>query len=138
MHPQQKLFEILDRHPSYPLAAYHAIHKGLSFASKNKRGSSRHVTGQELSLGMAGYLLAEFGPFAALVAEGWGIRSTSDFGRLVYNLIEAGLMQKQETDRIEDFDNVYEVEQMLSGEPDWLEAIRLDLGLPAANTTPRW
>jgi uncharacterized repeat protein (TIGR04138 family) len=43
-----------------------------------------------------------------MVLANWGINSTSDFGDLVYNLIRIEQMRKSETDRREDFDNVYD------------------------------
>lgn len=135
MEPQERLFQILDREQSFPLAAYTAIHKGLDYTLKIKRQGG-HVSGQELALGMAGYLKQEYGPFAHLVLKGWGIRSTADFGRLVFDLIEAGLMRKQEEDSIADFENVYDFREMFEQDPDWIEEIRGELGLPAADIRP--
>lgn len=126
--PQTKLFEVLDKDPTYPLAAYHAIHRGLDFTVRMKRETG-HVSGQELAQGMAGYLRSEFGPFALMVLEGWNIRSTLDFGRIVFNLIEAGLMRKQDSDTIEDFLDVYDLQEVFGKEWDWLQDIRPDLGL---------
>ena len=48
---------------------------------------------------------------AKLVLASWGIRSTSDFGEIVYNLIRIGKMSKSDDDRREDFDDVYDFEQ---------------------------
>jgi len=135
LEPQERLFQILDREQSFPLAAYTAIHKGLDYTLKIKRQNG-HVSGQELALGMAGYLKQEYGPFAHLVLKGWGIHSTVDFGRIVFDLIEAGLMRKQEEDRLVDFENVYDFEEMFRQEPDWLEDIRTELGLRAADIRP--
>ncbi len=135
MEPQERLFQILDREKSFPLAAYTAIHKGLDYTLKIKRQSG-HVSGQELALGMAGYLKQEYGPFAHLVLRGWGIVSTLDFGRIVFDLIEAGLMRKQDEDRLLDFENVYDFREMFYQEPDWIEDIRTELGLEPSNIRP--
>jgi uncharacterized repeat protein (TIGR04138 family) len=43
-----------------------------------------------------------------LVFGNWGIRSTSDFGEVVYNLIRIGRMKQSKSDRREDFDDVYD------------------------------
>jgi uncharacterized repeat protein (TIGR04138 family) len=48
---------------------------------------------------------------AKVVLNSWGLRKTSDFGEIVYNLIEIGMMKKSKTDRREDFDNVYDFDQ---------------------------
>jgi uncharacterized repeat protein (TIGR04138 family) len=45
------------------------------------------------------------------VLNRWGLRSTSDFGEVVYNLIRIGEMKKSKTDRREDFDNVYNFDE---------------------------
>jgi uncharacterized repeat protein (TIGR04138 family) len=120
----------LDRHPEFPLPAYHSIHRGLDHTLKLKKVRG-HVSGQELAFGMASSLKNDFGPFTRMVLAGWNIRSTLDFGRLVFNLIEGGLMRKQETDSIEDFLDVYDLDEMFAGEFDWLQDVRVELGLPA-------
>ena len=45
-----------------------------------------------------------------MVLGSWGIGSTSDLGELVYNLIRIKQMRKSETDRREDFNDVYDFE----------------------------
>jgi uncharacterized repeat protein (TIGR04138 family) len=127
---QARLYQVLDLYPEFPLPAYHAIHKGLDYTVRLK-GEFGHVSGQELAMGMAGYLKTEYGPFAPLVLAGWNIRTTFDFGRLVFNLIEAGLMRKQDTDSIEDFLDVYDLGEVFRPEYDWLTDIRSELGLRA-------
>ena len=73
-----------------------------------RRGKkSRHVSGQELSLGLRDAALERWGPLAPLVLERWGVRRTRDFGEMVYLLIGLGILGKQANDRIEDFDDVY-------------------------------
>lgn len=135
MDSQAKFYEILDKDPRYPLAAYASIHKGLDYTMRMKKVVG-HVDGQELAVGMAGYLRDEYGPFARLLLSGWGIHSTLDFGRLVFNLVESGLMRKQDTDSLEDFDSVYEFDSIFNQPFDWLSAIRNDLGLVAPKPDP--
>ena len=127
---QERLNEILDRHSSFPLAAYQALNRGLDYTVRMRK-SSGHVTGQELVFGMAGHLKTEYGPFARLVLDGWNIHGTLDFGRMVFNLIEVGLMRKQETDVIEDFLEVYDFDEVFSTDVDWLHEVRIELGLPS-------
>ena len=57
------------------------------------------------------YALKEFGPMVPTVFSYWGIRSTEDFGHMVFNLIEAGIFGKTEEDSIEDFKNVYDFQE---------------------------
>ena len=43
-----------------------------------------------------------------MVLEQWGIKSTRDWGEIVYLMIQHEWMTSQENDRIQDFDNVYD------------------------------
>jgi uncharacterized repeat protein (TIGR04138 family) len=47
---------------------------------------------------------------ARVVLKSWGVRKTSDFGDIVFNLIEIGQMRKTNEDRREDFDDVFDFE----------------------------
>ena len=49
---------------------------------------------------------------ARLVLDRMGIRATSDIGEIVYNMIRIGEMRKSKSDRREDFDDVYDFEQV--------------------------
>ena len=41
----------------------------------------------------------------------WGISNTEDFGQIVFNLVEYGIFGKTDSDRIEDFNAVYDFEK---------------------------
>ena len=71
-------------------------------------GKPRHLTGQELSLGMRDQALAEFGPMAMTVMTEWGIAKTADFGNMVYSLIKVGIFNKTEADSLSDFAEVFD------------------------------
>ncbi len=69
--------------------------------------SSRHVTGRQLCETLREIAIARWGMMASTVLRAWGIKSTRDFGRLVFAFVDAGHWQKQPTDSIEDFTDVY-------------------------------
>ncbi len=73
----------------------------------------RHVSGQELCWALKELAHQQYGRMAKLVLASWGLHSTSDFGEIVYNLIEIKKMSKSEHDRRQDFDNVYDFNQAL-------------------------
>jgi len=50
----------------------------------------------------------EVGVDAGTVLTHWGIHTTEDFGQIVFMLIEVGLLARQPSDRLEDFERVYE------------------------------
>ena len=47
----------------------------------------------------------------------WGVRSTSDIGDIVYNLIAAGGLERTESDSRSDFDNVFDFEISFKARP---------------------
>ncbi|MFN0242997.1 MAG: Minf_1886 family protein [Planctomycetota bacterium] len=73
-------------------------------------GAERHVSGNELLAGMRQHALDLFGPLAAGVWRSWGIRDTLDWGRIVFLLVDAGMLNRQETDSIEDFRDGFDFE----------------------------
>lgn len=117
--------------PRYKLEAYLFVFEALSFAqevlgmgrlceseplpgeppSPPRDEPQRHVTGQELCEAARIYALERYGLMAKAVLNSWGIRSTSDFGEIVFNLIRCGRMRKTRDDRREDFDNVYDFDE---------------------------
>lgn len=69
---------------------------------------NRHVGGEELCWGLRTLALEQWGLMARVVLGHWGIRSTKDFGRMIFALVDHGLLQKEPEDQIEDFDDIYE------------------------------
>jgi uncharacterized repeat protein (TIGR04138 family) len=74
-------------------------------------GGKRHITGQQLCLGLRDYALLQYGRLARTVLSSWGVRRTEDFGRIVFAMVEAGWMRKQDDDTIEDFENVFDFDE---------------------------
>ncbi|MCA9100815.1 MAG: hypothetical protein KDA63_06695 [Planctomycetales bacterium] len=75
----------------------------------------RHLTGQELCEAIRRYSLDQYGLMAKVVFNNWGVTSTSDFGEIVFNMIDIGRMKKTESDRREDFDDVFDFDKDLVG-----------------------
>ncbi|MFN6104736.1 MAG: Minf_1886 family protein, partial [Planctomycetaceae bacterium] len=53
-----------------------------------------HISGGELLLGIRDYALDQFGLMAKTVFHQWGLRTTDDFGRLVFEMIDRGDLRK--------------------------------------------
>ncbi|PIV39452.1 MAG: hypothetical protein COS29_02480 [Candidatus Omnitrophica bacterium CG02_land_8_20_14_3_00__42_8] len=100
------LLTILTKDKRYDPEAYSFIMASMDYTMKKLKRKG-HVTGQELSDGIKDYCLEQFGPLARPVLEKWGIKSTNDFGEIVFNLIDSGLLGKTERDRREDFHDRY-------------------------------
>lgn len=104
--------EIIDsgRDRRYTIGAYLFVLNGLEFFL-TQLGEKRHVTGQELSMGLLSFAHKQFGPLARSVFKYWGINATDDLGHVVYNLISIKIMSKQPEDRLEDFFNVTSIDR---------------------------
>lgn len=75
---------------------------------EDPEAAPRHITGQELAWGLAEAAQKRWGRLAAMVLGYWGVYTTRDFGEIVYLMIDSGWMTSQETDTIEDFDDVFD------------------------------
>jgi uncharacterized repeat protein (TIGR04138 family) len=126
-HP---FLQLLRDDPRYKIEAYQFVRDALSYAqevlalgtarptdlTKDEEEDSdcprveAHLTGQQLCEAIRAYAQEQFGLMAKTVLNNWGIHATGDFGEIVYNLIEIGLMKKSKEDRREDFDDVYDFE----------------------------
>jgi uncharacterized repeat protein (TIGR04138 family) len=95
------------RDPRYDAKAYflvvEAVERVLSGMAER-----RHISGAELCSGIRKLAASRFGPMAKIVLNYWGVRSTEDFGVIVFDLVEAGVLLKTDEDRMEDFLGVYD------------------------------
>ncbi|MGH7530384.1 MAG: Minf_1886 family protein [Gemmatimonadales bacterium] len=101
------LAEIHRRDGRYHERAYVFVLAALEFAQK-RLPARRHLSGAELAWACRDFALEQFGLLAATVLKFWGVRATDDLGRIVFVLIDVGLLARQPSDRIEDFDRVYD------------------------------
>ncbi|MEE9584409.1 MAG: Minf_1886 family protein [Candidatus Brocadiales bacterium] len=115
-----KLHNLTQKDRRYPLPAYQFVFEALDYTvhrlKKNLSSSlegERHVTGQELLEGIEEYALDQFGYMAKTVFEQWGTVRGEDFGEIVFNLVESGLMGKTESDTKNDFDVSYDFQKTL-------------------------
>jgi uncharacterized repeat protein (TIGR04138 family) len=105
--------ELCGRDPRYAEGAYHFVVESLDYTMKHlgrdqETGVARHVGGRELLEGIRLYAVQCFGPLSPAVFAAWGICRTEDFGTLVFRLVEAGQLSRQESDSLADFSDGYE------------------------------
>jgi uncharacterized repeat protein (TIGR04138 family) len=111
---EKKLEDIVEEVGLYPIEAYEFVHNGLGYTVNKLHGNkkdpkaSRHVSGRDLCDGLREYALAKWGLMARTVLGRWNIRKTYDFGRIVFAMVDNGLMQKTDDDSIEDFRDVFD------------------------------
>jgi uncharacterized repeat protein (TIGR04138 family) len=99
--------EIIEREPRFSKEAYIFLKEALELTIKQKeRGkteASSHVDAAELLDGFRQLALKEFGPMVMTVLEYWGVKDSEDVGRMVFDLITAGVFGKTKSDSLEDF-----------------------------------
>lgn len=103
--------------PRFDRKAYGFVRLGLDHTVKeikkkspSRTGKSLHVKGPELLEGLRAYALEQFGPLTKTVLDSWRVQRCSDFGEIVFNLIEYNVFSKTESDRREDFSDTYTFE----------------------------
>ena len=111
----KKLQRIIDKDNRYSVQSYQFIFEALDFTASrlgkkynSSREEERHVSGQELSEGIKQFAMEKFGFMTRIVLEQWGITKSGDFGEVVFNLVDSGLMGKTETDSLDDFKDLYD------------------------------
>ncbi len=105
--------QILAQDNRFHRDAYGFTREALDFTrkliGKDNQGKLRHdVTGKELLEGIRQFALNQFGPMAATVFEEWGVRQCSDFGDIVFNMVEVSVLTKTEKDSRDDFQGGYD------------------------------
>ena len=98
----------------YGMDAFQFVLGALEY-TQQRLPERRHVTGKELLDGIIAYGKEEFGPMALTVFGHWGIRSTEDFGAIVFKMVEAGILSKTQEDSLADFQGAYDLQKAFEG-----------------------
>lgn len=126
-HP---FYQMLKEDPRFKEEAYLFVREALSFgqdilhlgttkepdeeceveqdSEEIDRSVQRHLTGQQLCEAIRQYASDRYGYMSKVVLNSWGVKTTSDLGDLVYNLIGIGEMRQSKNDLREDFNDVYD------------------------------
>jgi uncharacterized repeat protein (TIGR04138 family) len=117
MQFEQSVVSILKRDKRFDPHAYFFLKDALDFTLKriaeSNGGQARHVSGPELLAGCRDYALEQFGPMASTLMNEWSIRKCQDVGDMVFHLIEEQVFGKQESDKKEDFSEVFDFQASL-------------------------
>ncbi len=106
----QKVEEICQKDPRYKADGYEFLMEALFYTQKTLK-RPYHVSGKELLDGIRQLVLERFGPMSLTVLEHWGIKKTDDFGEIVFNLVEGGLLKKTAEDNLSDFKDGYDFKE---------------------------
>jgi len=121
---QPAITEICRHDPRYAYEAYEFMFDALGHSQKlhgrvpdegeEEFGIEHHVSGPELLHGACDLARDEFGLLARTVFRHWGINRTDDIGEVIFNLIDAELLCRTESDHRSDFQNVFDLDRALS------------------------
>ena len=99
-----RLSRVMARDARYKEDAYLFVMSSLSIAVQSLE-TPRHITGNELLQGIRAEAEQQFGPMAATVFSHWGIKNSLDFGHIVFNMVQEGILSKTDADTLEDFED---------------------------------
>ena len=106
------------RYPAYHETAYLFILSGLHYTIEHL-AEPRHISGRELAEGCRDLALERYGLMARTVLGFWGIRSTRDLGEIVFALVECGVLVRQDDDTIDEFEDVYDFQEVFERRYPW-------------------
>jgi uncharacterized repeat protein (TIGR04138 family) len=110
---------IRTRASQLPEEAFEFVREGLRHTAQMVHGpvpqqpnpsdeGRRHITGQQLCLGLKCFATQRYGMLAGLVLARWGVTRTDDFGTIVYAMIDRKELRAGERDSIDDFKGVFD------------------------------
>ena len=105
---------ILKEDTRFEKGAYFFVRQALDYTMKLEKREiktdprSNHVSGQQLLEGIRKFAIDQFGPMTLTVFDEWGITKCDDFGDIVFNLVDYGILGKTDDDRVEDFSGGYD------------------------------
>ena len=108
----EKISLISEKDPRYKPDAYEFLIQALCFTQK-RLGCQGHVSGNQLLEGIRDLAIEQYGPLAKAVFNHWGIFRSLDFGNIVFNMIEQGVLTKTEDDKLKDFENGFDFDKEL-------------------------
>lgn len=110
----------LTRKTKYPIDAFIFVQRGLDHTVRAIHGEpgadydpeddsvNRHVSGRQLCEGLRDYAIQQYGLMARSVLRHWRIYNCEDFGRIVFAMVDSGMMRKTDQDTIDDFCGVFD------------------------------
>ena len=121
---KKKFEEIAREDGRFSTGALKFVYEGLGYTAKKippapfpspkgqeegaSGGSGYHITGQTLCEGLRKLAIEKWGRLAMLTLRVWNIKTTRDFGEIVYLMIKHRWMSAQPTDSISDFNDAYD------------------------------
>lgn len=116
--PNKTLSQVFKDDGRYSIQAVQFVREGYSYtvsklgAEPSLSRTERHVSGEQLCDGLRQLALQRWGLMAGSVLAHWNIKTTGDFGEIVFIMVNSGHMKKQPTDQLDDFDGVFDFDEV--------------------------
>lgn len=117
----------------YPIDAFQFVRRGLDFTVRRCHEhpemlaeGERHVSGNQLSLGLRDFAIEQYGLLAGLMLRRWRITGTEDFGQIVFSMVNGGMMQASPSDSLDDFRDGFDFAEAFNGIEIPVDQIPLD------------
>jgi len=111
----EQIESLARRHGLYEIEAYLYVLEALEQVMETA-GVRRHVSGEMLLESIKTLGRDRYGLMATDVFAAWGVRQTLDFGRIVFHMVDAGLLTKRDEDSLGDFVDRYDFRQVFEVE----------------------
>jgi uncharacterized repeat protein (TIGR04138 family) len=112
----KKVEEIVEQKPRYKSDAYEFVMQALWY-TQDKLKRKGHISTAELLEGIRQFAVEQYGLMSRQVLAHWGVKKTSDFGNIVFDMIDKGLMSKNDSDSLNDFKEVFDFKKAFN--PVW-------------------
>jgi uncharacterized repeat protein (TIGR04138 family) len=115
---EEILDQLQERNPRFHTRCYGFVMMALQSVIQSLE-EPRHISGRELTEGVRELAIGRYGLLAKAVLEHWGIHGTEDVGRVVFAMVEQGLLVKEDDDRPEDFQDLFDFEEAFETNYPW-------------------
>jgi uncharacterized repeat protein (TIGR04138 family) len=115
---EEILDQLQERNPRFHTRCYGFVMMALQSVIQSLE-EPRHISGRELTEGVRELAIGRYGLLAKAVLEHWGIHGTEDVGRVVFAMVEQGLLVKEDDDRPEDFQDLFDFEEAFETDYPW-------------------
>ena len=99
--------DIVAKDPRYNARAYSLLVDVIRYLGEN----GKHMSGADILDEFKETALDQFGPMAYTVLTEWGVSSTEDIGEMMFNLVDAHRIEKDENDTADDFVGGYDFKE---------------------------
>lgn len=115
------LEEIAERDDRYPYEAYEFVTETVKILDQlmqkqDEDAPPPNITARDLCVACCELAWKSFGRMAPVVFSCWGVNATNDIGNITFRLIDGNVIAGSESDRIEDFYDLFPIQELL-GKP---------------------